>query len=63
MSFSPDDLADELDDVDFEEAPGNPDDEGWETEDEMEADQDDSDLTFSSHKGNTGAVFAFTQFT
>lgn len=48
-----DDLADELDDVDFEEDPGNPnDDEGWETEDEMEAEQDDSELTFSSHTGN-----------
>lgn len=52
----PDDLADELDDVDFEEDPGNADEEGWETEDEMEADQDDSDLTFSSHKGSVFCV-------
>lgn len=52
----PDDLADELDDVDFEEDPGNPEDEGWETEDEMEADQDDSELTFSSHKGSVFCV-------
>ncbi|XP_038154877.1 angio-associated migratory cell protein [Cyprinodon tularosa] len=54
----PDDLADDLGDVDFED-PGNPeeDDAGWETEDEMEADeaeQDDSELTFSKH---TGSVF------
>lgn len=50
----PDDLADDLEDVDFEDA-GN-DDEGWETEDEMEAEavQDDSELTFSKH---TGSVF------
>lgn len=45
-----DDLADELDDVEFEEDPD--DDKGWETEDEMEAEQDDSELTFSSHTGN-----------
>lgn len=51
----PDDLADDLGDVDFED-PGNADDEGWETEDEMEAEaeQDDSELTFSKH---TGSVF------
>lgn len=49
----PDDLADDLEDVDFEEA-ANADDEGWETEDEMEAEQDDSELTFSKH---TGSVF------
>uniref|UniRef100_H3CSB2 Angio-associated migratory cell protein n=1 Tax=Tetraodon nigroviridis TaxID=99883 RepID=H3CSB2_TETNG len=52
----PDDLADDLGDVDFED-PGNAgDDEGWETEDEMEAEEerDDSDLTFSKH---TGSVF------
>ncbi|MEQ2220516.1 hypothetical protein ILYODFUR_006286 [Ilyodon furcidens] len=53
----PDDLADDLGDVDFED-PGNPEDdnEGWETEDEMEAEaeQDDSELTFSKH---TGSVF------
>ncbi|XP_066520983.1 angio-associated migratory cell protein [Hoplias malabaricus] len=51
----PDDLAEEFEDVDFADA-GNQDqdDEGWETEDEMEADQDDSDLTFSKH---TGSVF------
>lgn len=47
-----DDLADDLEDVDFEDA-GNDDDEGWETEDEMEAEavQDDSELTFSKHTG------------
>lgn len=42
-------------DVDFED-PGNAgDDEGWETEDEMEPEeeQDDSDLTFSKHSGNS----------
>lgn len=53
MSLS-DDLADDLGDVDFED-PGNAgDDEGWETEDEMEAEaeQDDSDLTFSKHSGS-----------
>lgn len=51
---NPDDLADDLEDVDFEDA-GN-DDDGWETEDEMEAEalQDDSELTFSKH---TGSVF------
>ncbi len=49
-----DDLADDLGDVDFED-PGNADDEGWETEDEMEAEaeQDDSELTFNKHTGNT----------
>ncbi|XP_061571499.1 angio-associated migratory cell protein [Cololabis saira] len=55
--LDPDDLADELEDVEFEDA-GNPegDNEGWETEDEMEAEveQDDSELTFSRH---TGSVF------
>lgn len=54
VSFS-DDLADDLGDVDFED-PGNAgDDEGWETEDEMEAEaeQDDSDLTFSKHSGSS----------
>lgn len=53
MSLS-DDLADDLGDVDFED-PGNADDEGWETEDEMEAEaeQDDSELTFSKHTGST----------
>lgn len=47
-----DDLADELGDVEFED-PGIVDDEGWETEDEMEAEaeQDDSELTFSKHTG------------
>ncbi|XP_024150309.1 angio-associated migratory cell protein [Oryzias melastigma] len=51
----PEDLADELDNVDFEED-DHKDDEGWETEDEMEAEaeQDDSELTFSKH---TGSVF------
>lgn len=43
------DLADDLEDIDFD-APA--DDEGWETEDEMEAEQDDSELTFSKHKGS-----------
>uniref|UniRef100_A0A7N8XP32 Angio-associated migratory cell protein n=1 Tax=Mastacembelus armatus TaxID=205130 RepID=A0A7N8XP32_9TELE len=53
----PDDLADDLEDVDFEDTGNaNDDDEGWETEDEMEAEaeQDDSDVTFSKH---TGSVF------
>ncbi|XP_034464800.1 angio-associated migratory cell protein [Hippoglossus hippoglossus] len=51
----PDDLADDLDDVDFEESgEADYDDEGWETDDEMEAEQDDSELTFSKH---TGSVF------
>ncbi|RVE75420.1 hypothetical protein OJAV_G00017080 [Oryzias javanicus] len=51
----PEDLADDLENVDFEEA-DREDDEGWETEDEMEAEaeQDDSELTFSKH---TGSVF------
>ncbi|XP_062852856.1 angio-associated migratory cell protein [Trichomycterus rosablanca] len=53
---SADDLADDLEDVDFADAEGNAgDDEGWETEDEeMEAEQDDSEFTFSKH---TGCVF------
>lgn len=40
-------MADDLGDVDFD------DDEGWETEDDMqaEAEQDDSELTFSKHTG------------
>lgn len=47
--------------MDFED-PGNPeeDDAGWETEDEMEADeaeQDDSELTFSKHTGRTLLLF------
>lgn len=48
-----DDLADDLGDVDFEDTGNAGDDEGWETEDEMEADaeQDDSELTFSKHTG------------
>uniref|UniRef100_A0A3Q4IC71 Angio-associated migratory cell protein n=1 Tax=Neolamprologus brichardi TaxID=32507 RepID=A0A3Q4IC71_NEOBR len=53
----PDDLADDLEDVDFDDAGNAGDDnDGWETEDEMEAEaeQDDSDLTFSKH---TGSVF------
>ncbi|KAM9836268.1 angio-associated migratory cell protein [Aulostomus maculatus] len=52
----PDDLADDLEDVDFEEPGDADDDEGWETEDEMEAEaeHDDSELTFSKH---TGSVF------
>lgn len=50
---APDDLADDLEDVDFEDPGVDDDDEGWETEDEMEAEagQDDSELTFSKHKG------------
>uniref|UniRef100_A0AAV2LDZ3 Angio-associated migratory cell protein n=1 Tax=Knipowitschia caucasica TaxID=637954 RepID=A0AAV2LDZ3_KNICA len=52
----PEDLADVLDDVDIEEDAGNAEDEGWETEDEMEADQDDSEFTFSSHKGSVFCV-------
>ncbi|KAM6945395.1 angio-associated migratory cell protein [Aplochiton taeniatus] len=53
---NPDDLADELDDVDFGEEDGEEADneEGWETEDEMEEERDDSELTFSRH---TGSVF------
>lgn len=44
-------MADDLEDVDFEDLA---DDEGWETEDEMEAEaeQDDSELTFSKHTGS-----------
>lgn len=55
---TPDDLADDFEDVDFADA-GNQDedDEGWETEDEMEAEQDDSELTFSKH---TGSVFCIS---
>ncbi|KAF4080002.1 hypothetical protein AMELA_G00165390 [Ameiurus melas] len=49
-----DELAEELEDVDFAEAEGTADDEGWETEDEMDAEQDDSDLTFNKH---TGSIF------
>uniref|UniRef100_A0A8D3AUF1 Angio-associated migratory cell protein n=1 Tax=Scophthalmus maximus TaxID=52904 RepID=A0A8D3AUF1_SCOMX len=54
----PDDLAEDLEDVDFDDA-GDADfedEEGWEMEDEMEAEaeQDDSELTFSKH---TGSVF------
>ncbi|XP_051912915.1 angio-associated migratory cell protein [Hippocampus zosterae] len=49
----PDNLADDLEDIDFEEA-ANADDKGWETEDEMELERDDSELTFSKH---TGSVF------
>ncbi|XP_048835237.1 angio-associated migratory cell protein [Brienomyrus brachyistius] len=53
---TPDDLAGEFEDVDFDEAEGGEEDNnGWETEDEaMEAEQDDSELTFSKH---TGSVF------
>ncbi|XP_077468427.1 angio-associated migratory cell protein [Stigmatopora argus] len=52
----PDNLADDLEDIDFEDAGDANDDEGWETEDEMEAgsERDDSELTFSNH---SGAVF------
>ncbi|XP_054652832.1 angio-associated migratory cell protein [Dunckerocampus dactyliophorus] len=53
---TPDDLADDLEDVDFGEPSAAYNDEGWETEDEMEAEaeQDDSEMTFSRH---TGSVF------
>ncbi|CAG5933274.1 angio-associated migratory cell protein [Menidia menidia] len=55
----PDDLADDLEDVDFED-PGNAEDDndGWETEDEMEAEeeQDHSELTFSKHAGSVFCV-------
>lgn len=50
--LSEDDLAEEFEDVDFADAGAAADDEGWETEDEMDADQDDSELTFSNHTGN-----------
>ncbi|XP_039612357.1 angio-associated migratory cell protein [Polypterus senegalus] len=55
---TPDDLAEDFEDVDFAEG-GVEDDEGWETEDEggeeqMESSRDDSELTFSKH---TGSVF------
>lgn len=49
-----DDLANDLEDVDFDDAGNAGDDnDGWETEDEMEAEaeQDDSDLTFNKHTG------------
>ncbi|XP_030637245.1 angio-associated migratory cell protein [Chanos chanos] len=52
---TPDELADDLEDVDFAENPGE-DNEGWETEDEMEAEQDDSELTFSKHSGSVFCV-------
>lgn len=47
-------MAAEFEDVDFGEAEGGEEDNnGWETEDEaMEAEQDDSELTFSKHTGN-----------
>ncbi|KAF7663092.1 hypothetical protein LDENG_00218480 [Lucifuga dentata] len=55
----PEDLADDLEDVDFDD-PGNADDDndGWETEDEMdaEAEQDDSEFSFSKHKGSVFCV-------
>lgn len=38
--------------MDFADAEGTADDEGWETEDEMDAEQDDSDLTFIKHTGD-----------
>ncbi|KAK5891293.1 hypothetical protein CgunFtcFv8_018564 [Champsocephalus gunnari] len=56
MDPEPDDLADDLEDIDFEDAGNEGDDEGWETEDEMEAEQDDSELTFSKHKGSVFCV-------
>lgn len=53
-----DDLADELEDVDVADMANDDDDDdddnGWETEEEMESEQDDSELTFSKH---TGSVF------
>ncbi|XP_060724532.1 angio-associated migratory cell protein isoform X2 [Tachysurus vachellii] len=52
-----DGLVEELEDVDFTDAEENADDEGWETEDEMEAEQDDSDLTFIKH---TGSLFCIS---
>ncbi|KAK3557257.1 hypothetical protein QTP70_026079 [Hemibagrus guttatus] len=52
-----DHLVEELEDVDFADAEVIADDEGWETEDEMDAEQDDSDLTFSKH---TGSVFCIS---
>lgn len=54
-----DDLADDLEEVDFDDAGNAGDDnEGWETEDEMEAEaeQDDSELTFSKHTGEASSV-------
>ncbi|KAL4660196.1 angio-associated migratory cell protein-like [Arapaima gigas] len=55
---TPDDLAGEFEDVDFGEAGGGEEEnEGWETEDEdMEAAQDDSELTFSKHMGSVFCV-------
>ncbi|XP_061122888.1 angio-associated migratory cell protein [Syngnathus typhle] len=50
----PDHLADDMEDIGFEEPADADNDEGWETEDEMESERDDSDLTFSKH---TGSVF------
>lgn len=50
-------MAEEFEDVDFEDAGAAADDEGWETEDDMEADQDDSELTFSNH---TGTLLAYS---
>uniref|UniRef100_A0A8C3G4Z4 Angio-associated migratory cell protein n=1 Tax=Cyclopterus lumpus TaxID=8103 RepID=A0A8C3G4Z4_CYCLU len=54
MEPDPDDLADDLEDVDFEDS--KEDEAGWETEDEMEEDQDDSELTFSKHRGSVFCV-------
>lgn len=51
MCVPSEDLAEELEDVDFADA-GNADDDGWETEDEMESELDDSELTFSKHTGD-----------
>ncbi|KAJ8403475.1 hypothetical protein AAFF_G00352470 [Aldrovandia affinis] len=51
-----DDLADEFEDVEFDEA-GGEEDEGWGNEDEeMDDDQDDSELTFSKHRGSVFCV-------
>ncbi|KAL1022110.1 hypothetical protein UPYG_G00022300 [Umbra pygmaea] len=56
---SADDLADEFEDVDFgESGDGDDEQEDWDTEDEMEQEsvQDDSDLTFTKHRGSVFCV-------
>lgn len=45
-------LAEELEDVDLADDEDD-EDGGWETEDEMESEQDDSDLSFSKHTGDS----------
>lgn len=54
-------MADDLEDVDFEDLGNADDNDGWETEDEMEAEaeQDDSELTFSKHTGSEVADCGF----